>query len=664
MQVTIKTKLLLSFGSVLLLLGAAGYCGVTSLAKSNESMATFAAQPVEQLHNIQALETKVMATRRLILAMLVYPDEKKQAAMLQDYERTWQGIDADLARYLTALPADRKGEAAELTPAIETYRETAGKGLAMVVASDKNPIETAITQTAPMADALAARIGALAARLPDSAAPARLAEASSDARLAVISAFGLDEPATRARANDALNAADGEFRAALASLAANPALSPSELSPLADGWSALFAAQRGEMDKALKDESEATLDYLNGTVIPKAKIVSDLVNARVDSALRLTGHYVEEANGRYDAMRSTLLALIGGAILIGAAAALWIAFSISRALSRSVAFARLIGEGDLSQTVEIRSRDEIGDLQHTMNEMTRKLREIVTGMRQSSTEVASGSRQSSQAAELLSQGASEQAAATEQASAAMEEMVANIRQTADNIRETETVATEASTNAERSRKAVADSVEAMREIAQKITQVEEIARQTDLLALNAAIEAARAGSHGKGFAVVASEVRKLAERAGHVAGEIGQLSSATLSVSQEAGQRLGELVPGIHKTAELVGEISVACQEQHLGAQQINQAIQQLEQVTQQNAGAAHEMSGTAEQLLAESRQLDERSAFFRLETAEGDETEQARSGTVLRVLPGGAAPEARHSGKAGGAAPREDADGFHRLSA
>ncbi|ALN71604.1 hypothetical protein [Aureimonas sp. AU20] len=62
---------------------------------------------------------------------------------------------------------------------------------------------------------------------------------------------------------------------------------------------------------------------------------------------------------------------------------------------------------------------------------------------------------------------------------------------------------------------------------------------------------------------------------------------------------------------------------------------------------------------------MDERSAFFRQETAEGGQGEQARLGTVPRVLPGGAAaPKARLSGKASGAAPREEADGFRRLSA
>jgi methyl-accepting chemotaxis protein len=218
----------------------------------------------------------------------------------------------------------------------------------------------------------------------------------------------------------------------------------------------------------------------------------------------------------------------------------------------------------------------------------------------------------------MSQGATEQAAAAEQASASMEEMAANIKQNADNAAQTEKISRQSAKDAELSGEAVTRAVDAMRTIADKIGIVQEIARQTDLLALNAAVEAARAGEHGKGFAVVASEVRKLAERSQTAAAEISAVSGDTVKAAQEAGDMLQRLVPDIRKTAELVSEISAACREQDVGANQINEAIQQLDKVTQQNAGASEEMSATSEELAAQAEELQASIAFFRTDSAGG----------------------------------------------
>ncbi len=274
--------------------------------------------------------------------------------------------------------------------------------------------------------------------------------------------------------------------------------------------------------------------------------------------------------------------------------------------------AERISQGDLTGHVKVLSEKDV--LGTSLTTMLEKLNKVVADVKGSADNVASGSQQLSAGSEQMSQGTTEQAASAEEASSSVEEMNATIKQNADNAQQTERIALKSATDATESGKAVNETVSAMKEIAAKTSIIEEIARQTNLLALNAAIEAARAGEHGKGFAVVASEVRKLAERSQAAAGEISQLSTTSVEVAEKAGQMLAKLVPDIHKTAELVQEISAASKEQTQGADQINAAIQQLNQVIQQNAGASEEMASTAEELSSQAEQLKNTIEFFKVD--------------------------------------------------
>jgi methyl-accepting chemotaxis protein len=329
--------------------------------------------------------------------------------------------------------------------------------------------------------------------------------------------------------------------------------------------------------------------------------------ARIDLMKAVEGKMDEHfsailAGHESSAMRMLLITL--GASVFSILAALVVGGAVIRKLLRRLGgepahvrdVMQRLSAGDLSVAIETRVNDT-ESMAHAIKAMIEKLREIIGEVRTAADNLSNTSGQLSATAQSLSQSSSEQAASVEESTASMEQMSASIVQNTENARVTDGMASTAARQAVEGGEAVGRTVEAMKSIAEKIGIIDDIAYQTNLLALNAAIEAARAGEHGKGFAVVAAEVRKLAERSQVAAREIGNVARDSVKLAERAGSLLGEMVPSIRKTSDLVQEIAAASQEQSSGVGQINGAMGQLNQATQQNASASEELAATAEEL-------------------------------------------------------------------
>jgi methyl-accepting chemotaxis protein len=391
---------------------------------------------------------------------------------------------------------------------------------------------------------------------------------------------------------------------------------------------------RGQADQFVGDWRELVVgvnNVIDAFVAPimMAAVTIDLV-ARGDIPEKITQEY----QGDFNEIRQNLNILI----------------TVMHEITR---LAEEMAAGDL--TLEVEERSEQDALMQALNTMIAKLNEVVVQVQSAADNVAVGSREMRARSEEMSQGANQQAAAAEEASSSMEEMVANIRQNADNARQTEKIALQSAQYAEESSRVVAETVFAMQQIAKKISIIQEISDQTRMLSLNATIEAARAQEHGKAFSVVASEVRKLSDMTKTAAEEINELASSSVGVAVNAGEMLAKLVPNIHKTAELVQEISAASNEQSSGAEQVNKAIQQLDQVTQYNSLLSENLSSASVELAAQAEQLWSSMRFFRIDETSRkalDDEKRAMepvpsqpvsvSGTGEKRIPGGTIHDTR----------------------
>ncbi|WP_305047040.1 methyl-accepting chemotaxis protein [Geoalkalibacter sp.] len=376
----------------------------------------------------------------------------------------------------------------------------------------------------------------------------------------------------------------------------------------------------------------------------------------------------QASDGNYAAARTLLLSLLGVCLLAGIGVSLWIVRSINQGLSQALDIAKTVAAGDLSRNITVNRSDEIGELLHAMEnmatslkdrarlaaaiaggdlreeiklaserdefgralqEMDKRLNQMLAEIQVAVEQVASGATQVADASQSLSQGATEQASSLEEISASIQQMASQVKESAENANHANRLSGEARTAAQQGNDQMAALMRAMQEINESgeniskiIKVIDEIAFQTNLLALNAAVEAARAGQHGKGFAVVAEEVRNLAARSAKAASETSEMIEVSVAkaksgagIADHTAEALRNIVSGIQKASDLVGEIAAGASEQAEGIGQVNLGVSQIDQVTQQNTASAEESAAAAEELSGQAERLRQLLSRFKLKT-------------------------------------------------
>ena len=381
-----------------------------------------------------------------------------------------------------------------------------------------------------------------------------------------------------------------------------------------------FAITAGDQPLSSQEQLEAAysgtpqLHYLDINGVSHA-VIAEAVQDYSGKPIGVIEIAMDRSQYQHSLTHSSTISLIFGlfVLILGIVFSFFSARRLVKRVDSVITNVNQIAEGDLTVNIDRSAitKDEIGQLQSAVYVYIEKMRDIIAGVRDGTDRLASTSQQVQSTAETLSQGAVAQATSLETTTSAIELLTTSIHENASSAKVTEEMATTAANEVEQGGGAVDQTVAAMKQIAGKINLIEDIAYKTNLLSLNAAIEAARAGEHGKGFNVVASEVRKLAEISRITAQEINELARNSVTVAENAGRLISEIVPKISQTASLIQNITATSEDQANSIRQINDAMAQLDKVIQQNTDASEQLAITSKELNHEAGQLQQTVAFY-----------------------------------------------------
>lgn len=608
-RMTLSTKLILAFGTVLTLLiavSAIAYMALTHATNGFSDYRRFAIN-TNNAGRVQAnlLSMRISAANYYYTAdPAQLKNQKERFELLQEVLKEAEAnvIDEQQLKILddSEKRIEEYGEVFEEITGLVNKRDEL---VDLKMATDGNLADKLLTD---ILDVAQINSDVELVRLTSEARRALLAMRLSVMKF-VISSRADDEQ--RARSSGA------EFASTLEQI--RPLASASQLQDKLRDITASYQRYSGNLEalvQLIRQRDKLKAEQLDPLGREAAKAIEELKLAIKDQQDELGPKLAaSNAKARISVVLTSVLAIVVAMLM----AALLIR-NVIRTLGGDPAYAaevvRTVADGDLTVKITTDERNQ-GSLLYAIRQMVDKLGQTVSEIKAAAGSLSSASEQVSATSQSLSQASSEQAASLEETSASIQQMSASINQNTENAKVTDGIASKSAADAQDGGQAVRATVEAMKSIADKIGIVDDIAYQTNLLALNAAIEAARAGDHGKGFAVVAAEVRKLAERSQVAAQEIGELAATSVKTAERAGTLLEQMLPSIRKTADLVQEITAASREQSTGAGQITTAMNQLNQTTQQNASASEELSATAEEMSSQAEQLQQLMAQFKVDS-------------------------------------------------
>ncbi|AIY40308.1 Methyl-accepting chemotaxis protein I (serine chemoreceptor protein) [Collimonas arenae] len=373
--------------------------------------------------------------------------------------------------------------------------------------------------------------------------------------------------------------------------------------------------------------AEAATAMIDQQLDPARKEYMSKLQKFVDVQRKAIDGAALDIAGNYRSGRMLLVVFGALAILLGALFAWRLTSGIVKPLHAAVAVAHRVAQGDLTSVIDVRSKDETGQLMQGIKEMNLALQGTVNRVRSGTDHIVTASRQIAAGNLDLSSRTEEQAASLQQTAASMEQLTSTVRQNADNALQANQLAENAASVAAGGGQMVSEVVATMglikdssHKISDIIGVIDGIAFQTNILALNAAVEAARAGEQGRGFAVVAAEVRNLAQRSAIAAKDIKVLIGASVDhvdagsrQVEAAGKTMSEIVGSIRRVVDIMADIAAASEQQSSGIAQVNQAVGQMDQTTQQNAALVEQAAAAAHSLQEQAAELLQAVSIFQL---------------------------------------------------